>query len=79
MYAERRAPRRRAKPLPEALVSVLYRLNADGEAGYPSTTELLQDLEQAAASIPPNAEAWDRLLRHVREHGTPDAALRRSA
>jgi chromosome segregation ATPase len=69
----------RAKPLPEALVSILYRLNADGDAGYPSTAELLHDLEQAAGSIPPNAEAWDRLLRYVREHGTPDAALRRSA
>jgi chromosome segregation ATPase len=69
----------RAKPLPEPLVSILFRLNADGEAGYPSTTELRADLEQAAASIPANAEAWERLLRYVREHGTPDAALRRSA
>jgi DNA repair exonuclease SbcCD ATPase subunit len=69
----------RAKPLPEPLVSVLYRLNADGENAYPSTTELLGDLEKAAGSIPPNAEAWERLLRYVREHATPDAALRRSA
>ncbi len=69
----------RAKPLPEALVSILYRLNADGESGYPSTAELLADLDQASGSIPANAEAWERLLRYVREHGTPDAALRRSA
>jgi chromosome segregation ATPase len=69
----------RAKPLPEALVSVLYRLNADGDAGYASAGELLDDLEKAATAVPPNAEAWERLLRYVREHGTPDAALRRSA
>jgi hypothetical protein len=69
----------RAKPLPDALVSVLYRLNAEGEAGYPGTTDLLDDLEQAATAIPPNAEAWERLLRYVREHGTPEASLRQSA
>jgi serine/threonine protein kinase len=69
----------RAKPLPESLVSVLYRLNAEGSAGYASATELLEDLEKTAAAIPPNAEAWDRLLRYVREHGAPDMALRRSA
>ncbi len=69
----------RAKPLPEALVSVLYRLNADGEAGYANAAELLENLEKAAAAVPPNAEAWERLLRYVRAHGTPDAALRRSA
>jgi serine/threonine protein kinase len=69
----------RAKPLPEALVSVLYRLNADGDAGYANAAALLEDLEKAAAAVPPNAEAWERLLRYVREHGTPDAALRRSA
>jgi hypothetical protein len=69
----------RAKPLPEPLVSVLFRLNAEGDARYLSTAELLAELEQAAAAIPPNAEAWERLLRYVREHGTADVALRRSA
>jgi chromosome segregation ATPase len=69
----------RAKPLPDALVSVLYRLNAEGDAGYAGTMDLLEELEQASAAIPANAEAWDRLLRYVREHGTPDVALRRSA
>ena len=69
----------RAKPLPDSLVSVLYRLNAEGDAGYTAADELLEDLEKAAAMIPSNAEAWDRLLRYVREHGTPDTALRRSA
>jgi len=60
-------------------VSVLYRLNAEGDAGYPGAGELLDDLEKAATAVPPNAEAWERLLRYVREHGTLDAALRRSA
>jgi hypothetical protein len=69
----------RAKPLPEALVSVLYRLSGEGEAGYAGAADLLEDLEKAAGDVPPNAEAWDRLLRYVREHGTADAALRRSA
>jgi hypothetical protein len=41
--------------------------------------ELLADLHNAAGAIPPNAEAWDRLLKYVREHGTAEAALRQSA
>ena len=41
--------------------------------------ELLDDLQKAAADIPPNAEAWDRLLKYVREHGTAEMLLRQSA
>jgi chromosome segregation ATPase len=73
----RRGPK--AKPLPDALVSVLFRLAAEGEAGYSSAAQLLEDLDQVGKEIPPNAEAWDRLLRHVREHATAEANLRRSA
>jgi len=69
----------KTKPLPEALVSILYRLAADGEAGYREVGELLEDLEKAAGAIPPNAEAWDRLVKYVRDHGTPEASLRQSA
>jgi hypothetical protein len=69
----------KAKPLPEALVSVLYRLAADGDKGYGDAGELLTELERAASDIPANAEAWDRLLKYVREHGTPEAVLRQSA
>ena len=29
--------------------------------------------------IPPNAEAWDRLLKYVRDHETPEALLRQTA
>ena len=69
----------KTKPLPEALVSVLYRLAADGDAGYQSATELLDDLQKAAGAIPANAEAWDRLLKYVRDHGSAEASLRQSA
>ncbi len=69
----------KTKPLPEALVSVLYRLAAEGDAGYADVRELLADLEKTAGAIPANAEAWDRLLKYVREHGTAEAMLRQSA
>jgi chromosome segregation ATPase len=69
----------KTKPLPDALVSVLYRLAAEGETGYRDALELLDDLQKAAAAIPPNSEAWDRLLKYVREHGTAEALLRQSA
>jgi hypothetical protein len=65
--------------LPDALVSVLYRLAADGDAGYRDVRELLDDLQNAASAIPANAEAWDRLLKYVREHGAAEALLRKSA
>jgi hypothetical protein len=69
----------KTKPLPEALVSVLYRLAAEGAAGYTDVKGLLEDLEKSAGAIPANAEAWDRLLKYVREHGTAEAMLRQSA
>jgi trichohyalin len=71
----------RTKPLPEALVSVLYRLatGEDGEAGYRDVKGLLEDLEKTAGAIPANGEAWDRLLKYVREHGASEAMLRQSA
>jgi serine/threonine protein kinase len=73
----RRGPK--TKPLPEALVSVLFRLAADGESGYRDVAELLHDLEKASAEVPANGEAWERLLKYVREHGTPEALVRQSA
>ena len=69
----------KTKPLPEALVSVLYRLAAEGGAGYHDVGELLLDLEKAGGEIPPNAEAWDRLLKYVREHGATESMARQSA
>jgi uncharacterized phage infection (PIP) family protein YhgE len=69
----------KTKPLPEALVSALYRLAAPGDAGYQDVGELLDDLQKAASVIPPSAEAWDRLLKYVRDHGTAEAMVRQSA
>jgi hypothetical protein len=82
----------KTKPLPDALVSVLYRLAAEpvsplpaGEGsgarggGYRDIKELVEDLQKAADAIPPNAEAWDRLVKYVREHGAAEAMLRQSA
>ena len=66
----------KAKSLPPALAAVLQRLAADGPKGYRDAGELLQELERAGGDVPANAEAWDRLLKHVREHGTPEAVLR---
>jgi hypothetical protein len=69
----------KTKPLPDALVSVLYRLAAEGAPGYADVGELLADLQNAASAIPPNSEAWDRLIKYVREHGAAEAVLRQSA
>jgi chromosome segregation ATPase len=69
----------RTKPLPDALVSVLYRLAAEKDAGYRDVHELLDDLQKAAADIPANAEAWDRLLKYVREHADAEIQQRQSA
>jgi hypothetical protein len=35
-------------------------------------------LDRAGAEVPPNTEAWDRLLRHVREY-LDEGTLRQSA
>ena len=52
---------------------------AEGEPGCADVGELLADLQNAAAAIPPNSEAWDRLLKYVREHGAAEEVLRQSA
>lgn len=66
----------KTKPLPEALHGLIQRL-AGGECA--SAAKLLDDLDRAGNDVPPNAEAWDRLLKYVREHETPEALLRMSA
>ncbi|MCI0684605.1 MAG: hypothetical protein L0Y71_21050 [Gemmataceae bacterium] len=66
----------KTKPLPGALHGVIQRL-AEGE--YASAGDLLDDLDRAGGDVPPNAEAWDRLLKYVREHETAEALLRLSA
>jgi hypothetical protein len=71
--------RKAAKPFPEPLQAILQRLHTEAAVRYPTAAALLEDLDQAGASVPPNAEAWDRLLRHVREHAAEEARLRQSA
>jgi chromosome segregation ATPase len=69
----------RGKTLPGGLQSVLDRLGTSGANGISSAAMLLDELEKNAALVPVNAEAWDRLLRHVKANATPLAALRQSA
>jgi chromosome segregation ATPase len=68
------------KPLPAELRAVLDRLTAEAaDARYPSAAALLEDLDRAGADVSANAEAWERLVRYVREHTAEDVVLRRSA
>jgi hypothetical protein len=66
----------KARPAPESLAAILNRLT-DGD--YSAAQDLLADLDRAGADVPANAEAWDRLLKYVRDHGAPQAMLRQSA
>jgi uncharacterized phage infection (PIP) family protein YhgE len=69
----------RGKPLPGVLQAVLDRLGASGENRLATASALLDELEKSAAQVPVNSEAWDRLLRHVKENATSLAMLRQSA
>jgi hypothetical protein len=70
----------RVKALPDALQAILDRLTTDAlENRFPAVAALIQALEQVGAGVPANAEAWQRLLRYVREHLAPEAPLRQSA
>jgi chromosome segregation ATPase len=79
-WAALAARRKAARPLPEALQVIVNRLAAsDSAVRYTSAEQLLEELDQAGAALPPNAEAWDRLLRHVRDHAAEEARVRQSA
>jgi chromosome segregation ATPase len=67
----------KAKPLPEALQTVLRRLTGGAQRAFGSARDLLDDLDRAGADIPANAAAWERFVRMVREE--TDAPLRQSA
>ncbi len=68
------------KGIPDSLRALVDRLvGSDISNLYPSAAALLEDLDRVGADVPPNSEAWDRLLRHVRENALPATALRRSA
>jgi len=69
----------KVKPLPESLQIILHRLSPEaGEARLLTATALLEALDQAG-DVPPNAEAWERLLHYVRDHAPVEAPLRKSA
>src|SRR5262249_46744225 len=70
----------KSKGMPESLQEILKRLTA-GAAGerYISAAALLADLDHASGDVPANPEAWERLVRHAREHATLDVVLRKSA
>jgi chromosome segregation ATPase len=65
----------KVKPLPAALRKVVQRC-ADG--GYATAQVLLEDLDHAGAEVPPNAAAWERFVRQVREDSA-ESELRQSA
>jgi hypothetical protein len=69
----------KTKPLPEKMLAILRRLQSTADDAYPNVRALLDDLDQASADVPANPEAWDRLIRHVRDHAQPEAILRQSA
>ena len=68
------------KPFPKPLRAILDRLRAeDADTRYPSAAALLEDLDQAAAHVPDNPEAWGKLLSHIRDQGKEDMPLKQSA
>jgi hypothetical protein len=75
--ARRQAPR--GKALPDPLQAILNRLGTPAINPVGGAAQLLEELEKVADSVPANPEAWDRLLRHVRDHAAPLATLRQSA
>ncbi len=75
--ARRQAPR--GKALPDPLQSILNRLEPESTNPITNAALLLDELEKAAEVVPANPEAWDRLLRHVKDHAAPLATLRQSA
>ncbi|MBV9122161.1 MAG: hypothetical protein JO112_02215, partial [Planctomycetes bacterium] len=82
-WAALAAPKRkgaRPKPLPEPMQAILYRLTPEaGENRYLSASLLLEDLDRQSANVPSNTEAWDRLLRHVRDQEAEEKGIRQSA
>jgi chromosome segregation ATPase len=70
----------RSKPFPKPLRKILDRLKSeDAEIRYSSANALLDDLAQATDHVPDNPEAWEKLLRHIRDQGKEDTPLKQSA
>ena len=73
------------KPFPPGLLDVLRGLGVMPDEGgvplavYPSTAALLEDLDRAAAEVPADHGAWEKLLAYVSENGGDGIVLRQSA
>ena len=81
-WAALAGPRRGAKSkvFTPSLQAIHDRLSsADADKRYPDVASLLADLDRAGSDLPANAEAWDRLLRYIRDNESEPAAMRRSA
>ena len=72
-----RARGSRARPLPESLQAILYRLQSSGSDRLAEVASLLAALDQASGDVPANPEVWDCLLRHVKDQVTVDSQLPR--
>jgi hypothetical protein len=71
---------KRKPKLPDALQTVLRRLSTEDAADrYPTAAALLEALDAAGTSVPPNATAWERFVRQVREQSGETADARKSA
>jgi hypothetical protein len=72
--------RKGTKGMPEPLLAILNRLTAENASErYRSAGELLEGLDRVRSEVPANPEAWERLLRQVREEATPQATFRQTA
>lgn len=70
----------RPKQSAKALFELVERLAAaNSDTVYSTAASFLEDLERIASDVPPNSEAWERLLRVVREGDESLHATRRSA
>lgn len=58
----------KSKSLPDPLPAILARLQSVSSTdGFSSTSELLEMLEIAGGTIPPNNTAWERFVREIRD------------
>jgi serine/threonine protein kinase len=67
--ADKSLKKPRAKAKCSAIADVVYKMVAkSAKHPYAGASEVLADLERLSANTPPGTEAWEQLLRHVREN-----------
>ena len=85
MQAGGRRKGNKPKPFPPGLLDILRSLGVTPEEGgvplgvYPSAAALLEDLDRAAAEVPADHAAWEKLLSYVGENAGDGIVLRQSA